>query len=447
MSDNRGFVLIRKHGKLHIKKYLGSGGKIVIPSVIDGMPVTKLEPCSFSSSDITELVVPDSIRFIGYNSFLACKHLKKITFTGPVYLQDGAFLGSGIEEVEGLDHLGGELEKGYMFKSTPFYHSVETLIIGDTLLWCRNNAEEYVVPPHIKKIGRWAFRGSKIKRIVLPENLKFIGNLAFYNSALESIRIPDSVEVIEGGIFYCCDSLREICLPNDFGKRPGWYNRLGIKDTVINDTQIHANTYNDLVFENVKCIACDAAGYHRQKQIFPERLEYLKNLEFLSSASINVFRNDTFQIVEKGKVFYTPYFYYQYGQGSVRRYLFIFDLKNAYAEVLFYFPMLPFEAPAAHHPELTDFYNQCLQMSRDGHFIDLELYDSGILDREIPFRIKAEIAYLRCKSNYRISEIAVTHYKEYFTYHRKKLERVLEKAGNDQLRLFFADFLENKSDA
>ena len=73
MKNKNDFVIIRKHGKAHIKKYVGSGGKVVIPSSIDGMPVTKLETMSFSRTNISELVVPSSIKYIKSNSFFCCK--------------------------------------------------------------------------------------------------------------------------------------------------------------------------------------------------------------------------------------------------------------------------------------------------------------------------------------------------------------------------------------
>ena len=444
MNIDNDFEIIKKHGKVHIKKYVGSGGKVVIPSSIDGMPVTKLETMSFSHTNITEIVVPSSVKYIKSNSFLCCKELKKITFQGPVYLEGTMFLGSGLEEVEGLEYIYGRLGEGYLFKGTNFFQSVETLILRDTLLWCKSDVEEYVVPSHVKKIGRWAFWESKIKRIILPDNLEFIGCLAFAYSSLESIKIPDSVTKVEGSILCGCESLKEASLPDDFGLRSGWHITLGLKDTVINDTQINTDNADTLIYENVKCIACRAKGTEREKQVFPERMEYLKHPSLLSCARVNVFKNDTFKIVEEENVF-SMYAFNPYSSSAIqRRYFFIFDLGNVYAEVLFFFPMNPYEAPGKHHPELIDFYNQCLVIGKDGKFIDFDMYDGNILDQEIPFRIKAEIAYMRCKSGYRLSEAAMDNYKNYFTYHRKKLNKLLEKDKYKELKGFFTKWLGQK---
>jgi hypothetical protein len=71
------FVLRRKHGKIHIKKYIGSGEKVVIPRYIGGLPVTKIDSWAFSAMtydlDVNEIVIPDTVRYIGSAAFDFCK--------------------------------------------------------------------------------------------------------------------------------------------------------------------------------------------------------------------------------------------------------------------------------------------------------------------------------------------------------------------------------------
>ena len=73
------YRLKRRHGKIHIRKYIGSGGKVVVPRLIDGMPVTMICNYAFSNcSVITEAVLPDTVRYIGISAFHSCKNMKKI---------------------------------------------------------------------------------------------------------------------------------------------------------------------------------------------------------------------------------------------------------------------------------------------------------------------------------------------------------------------------------
>ena len=397
-------------------------------------------------SVITEAVLPDTVKYIGISAFNSCKNMKKITLCAKTYIQSHVFFNSGLEEINGIEYLAGDLVDAYTFMQTPFFEKNETFILGDRLLWCRSEAETFNVPSHIKSIGRYAFWCSKVKHINFPEGLKEIGNLAFFCSALASVRIPDSVEKLGGGAFSGCKDLTDIHLPMDFGRRKGWDSWLGFMLPVINDTQLFDDNDEDdvLVYKDVSCITFKSAVPFckrklREKQVFPERLEYLKRPKQLSSAHVNVFRNDDFIVEKQEKVFTYDYFFYP--NNRRKRFIIVFELKDIYAEVLFYFPMMPYGAVWKDHLELSDFYSRCITNGSDGKFFDFDLYDGHILEQIIPFRIKAEIAYLRCTSNYRLTKEALQRYKEYFILHRKKLERILNKSTDIRIKEFFDEFL------
>ena len=56
-----------KHGKVHIKKYLGKASKVVIPEFIEDMPVTKIDWWAFQQNDnMTEVVIPRTVKYIVY---------------------------------------------------------------------------------------------------------------------------------------------------------------------------------------------------------------------------------------------------------------------------------------------------------------------------------------------------------------------------------------------
>ncbi len=441
------YVFRRKHGKIHITKYIGKGGKIEIPQFIGGMPVTMIGPFAFRCSGVTEVIIPDGVRYIGDMAFVDCNELKKVTILGKIGKCDFCvFRHSAIEEIEGIEFLAGIHIKAESFKETPFYEANETLIIGDELIWCRDDSEVINVPDNVRRIGYFAFYSSKAKKIVLPKGLKEIDNLAFNNASIEEINIPASVERLGGSALYECRQLKKIRLPLDFGRRIGW-NTLDLSNNVIIDTQINPPSDDDvLVYDDVSCIVCSHAMVDnrrrvREKQIFPKRLEYLKYAELILSAKVNVFRNDTFIIgTKKNGISSFPWF----AQNAERRFTIVFKLDNAYAEVLFWLPFVPyywrrgdFDSPQRYI--LTDFYEKCLVNCKDGRFFDFEEYDGHILEQDIPFRIKAEIAYKRFSSSYRLSDEARENYKRYFTFHRKKLRTVLDKLQDEDMKRFFTE--------
>ena len=87
-----------------IKEYIGKDKEVVIPSEIDGMPVTSIGGCSFSSNKFVESVtIPDSVTEICLLAFSWCTCLKSITL--PDSLTE-----IGSSAFEGCKHLKS---KGY----------------------------------------------------------------------------------------------------------------------------------------------------------------------------------------------------------------------------------------------------------------------------------------------------------------------------------------------
>ena len=161
-----------KHGKVQIKKYLGNDKKVVIPDFIDGMPVTKIETWAFAiNEEITEVTIPDTVRYIGYGAFGICKNLKKATFSGKVYLDGAVFVSSGLEEVIGLEYITGDDTGRCFFDGTPFLEKNDILILDNMLIRCKTEDEVYVVPENVTSIGYMAFWGSSLKKVILPNGI------------------------------------------------------------------------------------------------------------------------------------------------------------------------------------------------------------------------------------------------------------------------------------
>lgn len=411
------YVFRRKHGKIHIKKYIGNGGKVEVPQFIGEFPVTKIEWFAFAESEITEIIIPDGVRYISSLVFSKCEKLKKITFQGRIDNCFYSFVNSAIEEVEGIEYLIGCDDLS--FSVTPFYENTETLIIGDKLIWCREKSDVIHVPDYVKTIGYRAFIYSVAKKIILPETLEKIENLVFHNSSIREIYIPDSVTEFCGNSLNCCDNLEKIRFPEDFARRKNWtyLSSMNKKHPVINDTQLYENSDDDvLIYENVSCIATrDVFLWNplrlREKQIFPERLEYIRYISIFGDSKVNIFRNDTFTIEKSENIFHK--FSWQFTNLN-RRFRIIFDFKDVYAEILFWIPYVPYSNyEDIIDSELLEFYENCFVNDKDGKFLDLNFYDSHILEQDIPARIKAEIATERLRSGYRLSGKSADNYRKY----------------------------------
>ena len=81
--------------KVVITDYTGAGGDVVVPDMIDGLPVTTIGESAFSGcTGLTSITLPNSITSIGSKAFSGCTGLTSITLPNSVTtIGRGAFKG------------------------------------------------------------------------------------------------------------------------------------------------------------------------------------------------------------------------------------------------------------------------------------------------------------------------------------------------------------------
>ena len=91
MSD---FVYEVDGGKVTITDYTGAGGDVMVPSMIDGRPVTCIGDNAFCyCTGLTSITLPNSLTTIGYYAFSGCHGLTSITLPDGCRIADKAFFG------------------------------------------------------------------------------------------------------------------------------------------------------------------------------------------------------------------------------------------------------------------------------------------------------------------------------------------------------------------
>lgn len=191
----------------------GSVASLVIPSQIEGFPVTSVAESAFEGNDdIISCTFPDSLKKIGAKAFRACPQLSDIK------------IGSGVSDI-------GE----YAFTACPaltkididtknnIYSNINGCLFknGDTLL-IYAGSKDAVIPDDTKFIGKGAFFGrSDITSITIPKNVEFIDDHAFSGClSLKNIDIPDNVKNLGAGCFMSCTSLQSATLGNGLDSVP-----------------------------------------------------------------------------------------------------------------------------------------------------------------------------------------------------------------------------------
>ena len=244
------------------------GSNLTIPAGYNFLPVTEISSNAFSGcTNLTSIIVPDSVTTIGKEAFLNCNNLESITIP---------FVG---ETKDGTTNTNFSYIFGYLYNIP---ESLETVIItggttiGEKAFSNCSSLKNITIPSSITSIGTWAFEYCKgltgvyitdltawcnisfdnyaanplnyaknlylnnelVTELVIPNNITSIGKAAFVGcSSLTSITIPNSVTSIGEEAFWYCDNLESITVPSldniSLGYLLGSLDRLESLKTVI----------------------------------------------------------------------------------------------------------------------------------------------------------------------------------------------------------------------
>lgn len=142
-----------------------------------------------ANTHITSVIIPASVRTIGWSAFSNCPELTSFVLPNTVTTVQGSILnGSGV--------------------SYPVYNNTLFAYMP------QNTTGSYTVPQGIQTICSSAFYASKLTNIILPASLKHIGSSAFANCEnLTEMIIPNGVDTIESYALEECSSLRKLVIP------------------------------------------------------------------------------------------------------------------------------------------------------------------------------------------------------------------------------------------
>lgn len=167
------FTYTVTNGSVTITAFTGVGGEWVIPSTIEGLPVTAIGDRAFwYQMRIRGLTIPEGVTSIGNFAFSYCPSLTNLVVP------------------DSVRHIGS---------------------------WAFSNCEglpQFRVPNSLTNIGDNVFYGcASLTNLAIPNSVTSIGNYAFYYCLrLASIQVPDSVVAIGDYAFCHCPVLTDVAL-------------------------------------------------------------------------------------------------------------------------------------------------------------------------------------------------------------------------------------------
>lgn len=187
----------------------------------------------FSSTNLSEIVLPDNITGIKYRAFYDLDGSSVNPFASIV-------IPEGISTINDATFLGCNNLKTVTLPST--IRDINFQAFGGCTSLESINLDE------VEAIGQAAFEHcASLKTLTLPETLGSLGDYCFQGSGLTSIDLPRSIAVYGKSIFRSCTSLQSVTFPDNMETIPGYmFDGCQSLDNVVIPESVH--TINDSAF-------------------------------------------------------------------------------------------------------------------------------------------------------------------------------------------------------
>ena len=166
------------HGLKPEKQHIG---RLVIPSEIDGFPVSKIDHNAFAESEIKEVVFEDDshLETIDREAFADCLKLEEVIFPDSLTaIGKNAFYGCG--ELEHIDFSAAE----------------RLTSIGSGAFFGNERLGYVSLPDHLRTIGDETFMNcSSLQEVAIPSPIEIIGYSAFSNDIFVEILFTGIAEI------------------------------------------------------------------------------------------------------------------------------------------------------------------------------------------------------------------------------------------------------------
>lgn len=170
------FTYVNHGDSIEITGFDNSVSDVVIPSEIEGLPVTAISVGAFYLSTITSIEIPNTVTSIGEMAFLGCTSLKSVKLsTGVAKIDKNAFGScSALQEIQ-------------VAKDNPNFSSLNGVLYSkkqDTLVIypAAKIDAAYTIPSGVTSVAMYAFSENPyLETLTIPNSLIKVGDSAFYN--------------------------------------------------------------------------------------------------------------------------------------------------------------------------------------------------------------------------------------------------------------------------
>ena len=261
VTDGDNTYLLNSDGTYTIASYAGNDTEIVIPSEINGIPVTAIgNNFAKNNRKITKITMPDTIKIIGNSAFYRCTKVTEIHFPNSlVIIGENSFRSCGNSETdlvlpETVESIGANAFASYGSKKiTNVYigKNVKKMGTGALAITSLQNIEVSAENSKFKsddgilytKSGKtliqYPIAKSDKTTFNVPDSVNTIGQYAFYkNKSLVNVSMSNTVKRIAKGAFYGETNLNSVTISSNLKTiENGTFEGTGITEIDLQNVQ------------------------------------------------------------------------------------------------------------------------------------------------------------------------------------------------------------------
>lgn len=219
-TDSNGYIIYTSGEEKILVGYTGNDTELTLPIGISSINkfafyniVLTISELAMPSN-ITSIVIPNTVKIIGEEAFSYCTNLTSVTLGSALNkISRNAFSDCyKLVEVYNLSSLSiskGSPENGYVG-----YYAKDIYTSLDTTSKLSTDSNGYIIHNNGEEKTLVGYTGSETK-LTLPSGIDSVYKYAFYaNYTINSVIIPDSVKIIEEQAFRNCSNLTSIDMSN-----------------------------------------------------------------------------------------------------------------------------------------------------------------------------------------------------------------------------------------
>ena len=206
-----------------INVYSGPGGDVIIPDTLMGLPVVSIASRAFEQTNLTSVLIPNTVTSLGSYAFFGCDILTNVTLPNSL-----AGIGNSAFEYctslpnivipEGITSVG-EMAFSYCTSLTNVTMADTVNNIGNAAFFECESLASVNLPDGVTNLGETAFLNcTSLGSIAIPGSVGTIASETFEYCGLTNVTIGDGVTNIGEGALYFCDSLTSIDIPDGVTK-------------------------------------------------------------------------------------------------------------------------------------------------------------------------------------------------------------------------------------